>query len=226
MNTKIELGRIAGIPIILDMFFVLVLILFATPFFTSGNMQAMSIGVVVIAGLLVSILLHELGHAFAGRAFKVGVTQIELTGLGGVAQFDRSLPKSTLIRTIIYLAGPFANLLLWIGLDWVSVSPLAAGSPAFGFAMQLLSGANFALLVFNLLPAFPLDGGRTLEAWITPLAGSIWATRIVGSLGVLAAIGVAVYAFPASIWLMLLAVVLFIDNWQALRSVGWPPGMK
>ena len=76
----------------------------------------MSAGFVVVVGLLLSILLHELGHAFAGRLFRAHVSHIELTGLGGLAHFERSLPRSVFARSAIYLAGPAVNLGLWWGL--------------------------------------------------------------------------------------------------------------
>src|SRR5262245_56927755 len=85
MLSRVEIARIAGIPIYLDMMFVLVLIVFSYPYFTTGNTQLMSAGFIIVIGLLASILLHELGHAFAGRLFKAPVSHIELTGLGGVA---------------------------------------------------------------------------------------------------------------------------------------------
>jgi len=88
MFTRIEIGRIAGIPIYLDMMFVLVLLVLTYPYFIGGSAQAMSAGFVIIVGLLLSILLHELGHAFAGRLFRAHVSHIELTGLGGIAHFE------------------------------------------------------------------------------------------------------------------------------------------
>ena len=95
MNTRIELGRIAGIAIYLDMFFVLVLVIVSSRYFTSGDTQLMSAGLLIIAGLFASILLHELGHAAAARLFNTSVTHIELTGLGGVAHFgDQHRKKS------------------------------------------------------------------------------------------------------------------------------------
>jgi Zn-dependent protease len=106
MFARMEIGRIAGITIYLDMMFVLVLLFFTYPYFTAGNTQMMSAGLVIIVGLLLSILLHELGHAFAGRLFSAHVSHIELTGLGGIAHFERSLPRSALARSVIYLAGP------------------------------------------------------------------------------------------------------------------------
>ena len=120
MFARMEIGRIAGIPIYLDMMFVLVLLIFSYPYFTAGNTQLMSAGFIIVIGLLLSILLHELGHAFAGRLFNAPVSHIELTGLGGVAYFERSLPKSALVRSAIYLAGPAVNLLLWLVLDMLA----------------------------------------------------------------------------------------------------------
>ena len=115
MFARIEIGRIAGIPIYLDMMFVLVLLIFTYPYFTGGNTQLMSAGFIIVVGLLLSILLHELGHAFAGRLFNAHVSHIDLTGIGGVAHFERSLPASAFARSVIYLAGPAVNLALWLG---------------------------------------------------------------------------------------------------------------
>src|SRR5712691_8724938 len=116
MFGRMEIGRIAGIDIFLDMMFVLVLLVFTYPYFTSGNTQMMSAGFIIVVGLLLSILLHELGHAFAGRLFDARVSHIDLTGLGGITHFERSLPASVLARSVIYLAGPAVNLALWLGL--------------------------------------------------------------------------------------------------------------
>ena len=176
---RFELGRIGGIPIYLDMFFVLVLLLFTLPYFTAGSTQAVSAGFVIVVGLLFSILLHELGHAVAGRIFKAHVSHIELTGLGGVANFERSLPTSAIARSIIYLAGPAANLFLWWAFDALAGLALAGGYRVLAVPLGVLASSNFVLLVFNLLPAYPLDGGHTLDAWIGAIAGSAWATRIV-----------------------------------------------
>ena len=220
MGARIELGRIAGIPIFLDMMFVLVLILFTAPYFTSGDTQVMSGGLVVIAGLVLSILLHELGHAAAGRLFNAHVSHIELTGLGGVAQFEKSLPKSIFARTVIYLAGPAANLLLWLGLGVLAAPAFDANRAMLGMALTTLSSANLYLLIFNLLPAYPLDGGHTLDAWLGGVLNYRWAVRIVATLGLIIAAYLAVTSFPANFWRLLLAFFLFQSNWLALQSVG------
>ena len=220
MFGRMELGRIAGIEIYLDMMFVLVLLIFTYPYFTSGNTQLMSAGFIIVVGLLLSILLHELGHAFAGRLFDAHVSHIELTGIGGVAHFERSLPRSAFQRSVIFLAGPAVNLALWQGLGWLAGEASIAGSPMVGLPLAVLASANFFLMVFNLLPAYPLDGGQTLDAWLGAVLGPVWSVRIVAGLGLLVAAGVALFAFPTGLFLLLVALFLAQANWQALQSVG------
>ncbi len=220
MFTQVELGRIAGIPIVLDMMFVLILILFTYPYFTGGDSQLVSAGLVIIAGIILSILLHELGHAFAGRLFGAHVTHIELMGLGGIAHFERSLPASVIARTVIYLAGPAANLLLWLGFDALTVQGATAGKPMLALAMGTLATINFYLMIFNLLPAYPLDGGHTLDSWLGTILGHRWSVRIIGSLGILLAVLLGIAALPTNFWILFLALVLFQTNWQMLQSVG------
>ena len=220
MLTRVEIGRIAGITIYLDMLFVLVVMVFCYPYFTSGNTQLMSAGLIIVAGLLLSILLHELGHAFAGRLFGANVSHIELTGLGGIAHFERSLPASALQRSVIYLAGPAVNLVLWQGLGALAGLSADMGRSMVALPLAVLSTANLFLLIFNLLPAYPLDGGRTLDAWLGALLGPVWSVRIVAVIGLVVAVGVALFALPSAFFLMLMALFLAQANWEALRSVG------
>jgi Zn-dependent protease len=218
--TRFEIGRIAGIPIYLDMMFVLVLLVFSYPYFTGGDPQLMSAGFVIIVGLLLSILLHELGHAFAGRLFKARVSHIDLTGIGGVAHFERSLPASAFARTVIYLAGPAVNLGLWLGLGALVGEMVKSGSPMVALPLAVLASANYVLMIFNLLPAYPLDGGRTLDALLGVVLGPVWSVRIVATLGLIVAIAVALYALPTGIFMLLIAFFLAHANWEALQSVG------
>ena len=217
-----EIGRIAGIPVYLDMFFVLLLLFFTYPYFTTGNTQDMSAGFVIIVGILVSVLLHELGHAFAGRPFNAHVSQIELTGLGGIAHFERSLPRSVLARTIIYLAGPAVNLGLYYGFGALARQAILAGAPDLFDPLVNLAFFNYLLLIFNLLPAYPLDGGLTLDSWLGRLLGPVWSVRIVASLGLVVAVGLIIFwALPArQVFLGFVAIFLGITNWQQLQSIG------
>lgn len=226
MTTRLEFGRIAGVPIYLDMLLVLILIIFSHRYFTSGDTQLMSAGILIIVGILASILLHEVGHMLAARIWKVGTDEIEIGGLGGVARFSSSLPRSVLAQTVIFLAGPFANLLLWQGFGALTTEAWAIGKPMLGLALATLAGINFWLMVFNLLPSYPLDGGRTLDAWLHPVLGPVWSVRIVAGLGLVVTALVVWMALPTNFWLLIVAFVLFQTNWAALDSVGGLRGRR
>jgi Zn-dependent protease len=220
MFNSFEIGRIAGIPIYLDMMFVLVLLFFTSRYFIGGTTVSMSAGFVVIVGILLSILLHELGHAFAGRPFRAHVSHIELTGLGGVAHFERSLPASVLARSIIYLAGPAVNLGLWFAFDALAYQALIAGLPVLAAPLLDLAWVNMVLMYFNLLPAYPLDGGHTLDAWLGRILGYRWSVRIIATLGLACCVWLSYIALPTNLYLLFVALVLAITNWQMLQSVG------
>jgi Zn-dependent protease len=226
MTTRLELGRIAGVPIFVDMLLVLILIVFSHRYFTSGDTQLMSVGILIIIGILASILLHEVGHMLAARIWKVSTDEIEIGGLGGVARFSSSLPRSVLAQTVIFLAGPFANLILWQGFGALTTEAWAIGKPMLGLALATLAGINFWLMVFNLLPSYPLDGGRTLDAWLHPVVGPIWSVRIVAGLGLVVTALVVWMALPTNFWLLIVAFVLFQTNWAALDSVGGLSGRR
>ncbi len=217
---RVEIFRIGGIPIFLDFLFLLLAVLFSWPYWSGGSDVGMSAGFVLVIGLFISILLHELGHAWAGRWFGIGTRAIEINGLGGLCYFERSLPATVLPRTVIGLAGPFANLVLWQAFDIAADFSSGAGGGLLAVVLNQLAYANLLLLIFNLLPAFPLDGGKVLEAWLAPVAGAIWSVRIVAVLGLAVAGWLAWRSFPGSTFMLLLAVLIAMQNWQMLQSVG------
>ena len=223
MNTRTEIGRIAGIAIYLDMFFVLVLVIVSSRYFTSGDTQLMSAGLLIIAGIFSSILLHELGHAAAARLFNTSVTHIELTGLGGVAHFGSSLPRGVIPRVIIYLAGPAANVLLYYAFRELAVRSAGGSAPLLMLVLVQLATINLYLAIFNLLPAYPLDGGHTLDAILGGVVGGIWAQRVVSVLGLCIAAAISFFAIqslPGTIFLLLIAFIIGEQNWSAFKQAG------
>jgi Zn-dependent protease len=224
MGGQIELFKIGGIPVTMDFTFILLAFLWSQNYWTAGSTQMMSAGFVLVIGLFLSILLHELGHAMTGKWFGVGTRVIELNGFGGVCHFEKSLPRSLLAPTVVYLAGPFANLLLWQGCKALAFSPLMAGHQLPVMILSTLAFANLMLLVFNLLPAFPLDGGRVLEAWLARLLpkawAPVWSVRIVAGLGLLVVAWLVYLAMPRNFFMLLMAFSLFLINYQAWQSVS------
>ncbi|ATC62571.1 hypothetical protein CMV30_00480 [Nibricoccus aquaticus] len=144
------------------------------------------------------VVLHELGHAFAARRFGINVSRILLLPIGGMAEFDR-IPREPRQEIIIALAGPAVNFLL-INLLLLLVTLPATMDEFLSFDLTFESLArhllfmNAAMGCFNLVPVFPMDGGRVLRALLAkrfpyPLA-TFWAATV-GKLFALAAIGFA-----------------------------------
>ena len=229
MHTRLELGSIAGVPIYLDMFFLLILFIFSSEYFTSGNSQTMSMGMLIIAGMIGSILLHELGHGIVARLFKVRIGHIDLTGLGGVIHFASALPRNGLKRAAIFLAGPAVSYLLSLGCGALASVAAGAGKPLVAMVLFQLAMINVYFAWFNLLPAYPLDGGNTLEALLNTVTSQIWAQRVVSVLGLVVAaylVFLAIPTLPRSIFLLMLAFFTAELNYAAFKQVGGLGGRR
>jgi len=168
----------------------------------------------VVLGLGLSIVLHEMGHALVGRAFGMKVDGITLHVFGGIAHL-RSGPKTALSELLMALAGPAVSVVLWI------VFGLLEGGREFGTvprALGYLSQMNLVLAIFNMLPAFPMDGGRVLRSliWMVTknprLATSIAATIGVGFGGLLAVGGVVMavtgYSLINGVWMVVMGLMI------------------
>lgn len=222
---KAEVGRIFGIPIVLDASFILLAVLYGMHHFTSANMASISYGIVLVAGVALSILLHELGHALAGRYWGVPTSHIELNGLGGLCYFARPFPPERIKNITMLLAGPAANLILWQVFDHGSDALISAsaGSPdRMAFLMKHLASINFLLLIFNLMPAHPLDGGRALAQLLSKAIGYDRAMRLVAYLGLLVAAWLVLLAFSGQFFAALIAFVLLQANLEILNTHGGP----
>jgi Zn-dependent protease len=169
---NIPLGRILGIPIGLDYSWFLIFALltwmlagsyYPAEFKTWPPLLYWFMGAATAIMLFVSVLLHELGHSVVALRFKVPVRSITLFIFGGVAQIGAE-PPSAKAEFIIAIAGPIVSLALAV-LFSVAQPAVAGIQPLWGLA-KYLAYINFALVLFNLIPGFPLDGGRVFRALV------------------------------------------------------------
>lgn len=256
MTGDIYLGRLAGIPFRLHWSWFLAVFLIAwtlavgffpqtLPEYGDDGAAYWGLGLLAALGLFVSVLLHELGHAFVARRFGVPVRGIRLFVFGGVAELG-SEPKKPGHEVLIALGGPAVTLLLIAlyrvglslivaagGIGWDvtdGVPRLQGGTPvAAGGAglLYYLGMINTAVLVFNLVPAFPLDGGRVLRGIVWSVTGNyLTSTRLAGGVGIafswLLFVGGFLTAFRGNllggVWLFFLGT--FLQN-AAQSSVAY-----
>lgn len=226
MGAKFEIGRIAGLPIFVDVSFLLLAVLFGADYFTSGSATAMSVGFLMVVGLSASILLHELSHAVVGNSLGVRPSHIELNGLGGLCYWASPMRPEAWRRIAISLAGPAANLLLYYAfMTLASVPAVTSNRFVLGICINL-AYYNWLLCVFNMLPAFPLDGGKALEALLGAFLSSMNARRIVGVLGLIVAAYLGYLGISGSMWMLLLAVMIGLANYDAVQSAKNPPWQR
>jgi Zn-dependent protease len=209
IRTEYTVARAFGVPIKVDLsLLVLALVLV-------WHAGSLAIGLLAAGLLLVSVTLHELGHTWMALQFGCRVRDITLLLLGGRATL-LDMPREPWKEFLVALAGPFVSLLLWVG-GWACGRWLIAGSeilPAAGTPL-VIGGAvvfwlgliNKYLLLFNLLPAFPMDGGRVLRAILSQRVGRLRGTYIASRIGRLLAIGMGAFAVYESRWMLLLIAV-------------------
>jgi Zn-dependent protease/CBS domain-containing protein len=221
VNASFELGRIAGIRIGVNwswlVVFALIVWSLASAVFPSQNdglSDATYVAMAIVAAVLffASILLHEFGHAIQARREGMEIEGITLWLFGGVAQFRGMFPSAG-AEFRIAIAGPVVSLLL--GLFFVAIAVVTKTAEAVDGVAAWLGYINLLLLVFNLLPALPLDGGRVLRAALWGARDSFeWATRVAANIGrgfgfLFIAGGIAMFIFADS----------FSGAWLAF--IGW-----
>jgi Zn-dependent protease len=221
MGSSLRLGRIAGIEFGVNwswlVVFALIVWTLASGIFPSTNpglSKATHIAMGIVAAFLffLSILLHEFGHALQARREGIEIDGITLWLFGGVARFRGSF-RSPGSEFRVAIAGPLVSLVL--GVLFVAIALIGGIPSAVDGVVSWLGYINFTLLVFNLIPAQPLDGGRVLHATLWRLRGDfVWATRVAANVGrafgfLLIAGGVAMFIFQGS----------FSGAWLAF--LGW-----
>src|SRR5205807_2231720 len=147
-----------------------------------AGMAALTVaGVLVILLLFACVVLHEFGHAFAAKAFGINTPDITLLPIGGVARLER-MPEEPVQELIIAAAGPAVNVIIAGCLFLTGGRFVYPPSPGMGLHDVVLT-INVVLVLFNLLPAFPMDGGRVLRALLATRLSYARATQIAASIG-------------------------------------------
>jgi Zn-dependent protease/CBS domain-containing protein len=233
MTSSITLGRIAGIRVGIHWSWLVVFGLITwslatavfpdqNPGLGDGTYYAMAVVAAVL--FFTSLLLHELGHAFQARREGMEIDGITLWLFGGVAQFRGMFPTAG-AEFRIAIAGPLVSVLL--GAGFVGLAVAIAGVEELDGIAAWLGYINLALLVFNLLPALPLDGGRVLRSALWAARGSFaWATRLAATIGrafgaLFVAGGLALFFLESGttgLWLAFLGWFLFGAASEEARS--------
>jgi Zn-dependent protease/CBS domain-containing protein len=187
IRQNIPLGRIMGIPLGLDYSWFVIFVLltwslagsyYPTEFKNWPSALYWLMGVVTALLFFVSILLHELGHSVVALRYKIPVRRITLFIFGGVAQIGAE-PPSAAAEFVIAIAGPVVSLCLAVVFS--VVQPIVAGvAPLWGLA-KYLAYINFAVFFFNLIPGYPLDGGRVFRAIVWAITGNMRRATLVAA---------------------------------------------
>jgi Zn-dependent protease len=221
-----SIGRMAGIPVRLHGSLLLFLPLLAWSFVPPGTgWVGVAWGCVYAVALFASIVLHELGHSLVARRQGSVILDILLLPIGGMARIVGMSPRPR-DEFAVAAAGPAVSLVLG-GPGWLSAPYLFGLNPWLGIVADSLGRMNLWLGLFNLIPAYPMDGGRIFRALLSPRLGPVRATRIAANVARVVAVLFAVRAvWPwfhgGQVRIFLLLIALFV--WQSaaaeLRRTG------
>jgi Zn-dependent protease len=182
MKTSYKIATVWGIPIRVHISLLILMAYFSWQAWNvDQNFTAAIKSFVLSAFIFASIALHELGHSFVALRKNCPVRDITLMFLGGAARLER-MPKRPRDEILMALAGPAVSLLLGLFLLSLALSPLFPGAYELKMTVVLLGGLNVFFAVFNLIPSFPMDGGRVLRACLVKRHGRVKATYIASKL--------------------------------------------
>ncbi len=227
------MGKVGGVKLFVHWTFVLLVAWVFMMYYRMGNSVSDGLrGVLFILALFACVTLHELGHALAARRYRIVTRRITLLPIGGVAQMEK-LPEKPMQEFLVAVAGPLVNVVLAAGLYGYlrmsgrlptpdEIAAMQQGPPQ-NLVFNLLL-ANGMLAAFNLLPAFPMDGGRMARALLSLRMSRARATRIAASLGQLLAVAFVLLGLWGNIWLAFIGIFIFLSagaeaDYESARSL-------
>ena len=215
MKWSLKLFRFSGIEVSVHITFLLLIAWFAYIYWVNtGSISAVFSGIGFILTLFICVVLHEFGHALTAKRYGIQTRSITLLPIGGVAQLDK-MPDDPHQEIRVALAGPAVNIVIaiflwvWLSLTQGLITLEQLDITTDSFLMKLMI-VNIFLAVFNLLPAFPMDGGRVLRAWLALHINHAQATRIAAGIGQAFALMMAVFGFLFNPILLFIALFVWI----------------
>lgn len=212
MTWSFPIGRLFGSELRVHATFFLLLAWVGIAAYASGGWPAAIANLLFVAALFACVVAHEFGHALTARRYGIRTPDITLLPIGGLARLER-MPENPVQEIVVALAGPAVNVVIWAvlavfvggGAGFDQLAHVATGT---GFLQQLAT-INLLLAVFNLIPAFPMDGGRVFRAVLALFMDRVRATRLAAMAGQLVAFGFGFYGLSAGNPILVL-VALFV----------------
>ena len=196
------LTRVMGIPVRVHITLIILLIILGFSYGLLGMLYSIA--------LFASVALHELGHSWVAIRKGCHVREIMLLPIGGVAKMD-SIPSRPMDEFLVAAAGPLTSFLLAVLFNWLG---------DFAFLFISLRNVNLMLGLFNLLPSFPMDGGRIFRAFMTPRLGRLKATELAARIGRIMAIAGGIFGlFQGNFFLILIAIFIYQAAGAEYRAV-------
>jgi Zn-dependent protease/CBS domain-containing protein len=215
MLWSVNIGTIAGTAVRIHVTFLLFLIwIWVANYYSPGGAAAAWSSLVFILLLFACVLAHEFGHILTARAFGVATPDVTLLPIGGVARLER-IPEQPMQEFLIAIAGPLVNVAIALLLVWIAGASLDADrllmveSRPVALADRL-AAVNLFLAVFNMIPAFPMDGGRVLRALLAVRLGYVRATRVAATIGQLFAFVLGFVGLLGNPLLIFIAIFVYL----------------
>jgi len=230
---RATLGHVGHVPIRVDATFIFVPLFYFGGMSPDAPLESFFYLGLVSAGLFVSILLHEIGHGIAAHRNHMGVDELVVGGFYGYAAL-RGIAPTRRGAIMVLFAGPLGNLAmfvwLWALLGFPSYSfsegigaPMAGRTMIYEYPMLFsavysVALMNLAMFVFNLMPAFPLDGGRIYRLLLAPRMGSDRAVQLISGFGVGLGIAIAAAGGPSNFVALLFGAQIAMQNYEAFQN--------
>jgi Zn-dependent protease/CBS domain-containing protein len=209
MKYSFKIFSIFGIPVELHISFLVLMVLIYLIAILNVVPYVNIITAVLITLIFVSVVIHELSHCYMAKRYGIGIERIVLLPIGGVSEMEE-IPKDPSKELRIALAGPVSNLIIGGVFYLILIASAAYLSQTLEGAIYYFILVNILLGFFNLLPAFPMDGGRILRAFLAERMSFIRATKLSANIGKQLAIIMAIVGVFFNFLLILVAIYVYL----------------